>query len=64
MGTRTLIKKAIKFNRGLIAEIQEKEHRCQTDKEMLREARAENRVLQAVLNSLRGNHRDLERYGE
>lgn len=62
--TRTLIKKAIQANEGLIAKIKEQAEGNFLDADatrMIISASHENRALKAVLNSLRGNHKGLER---
>lgn len=65
MRTQTLIKKAIQANEGLIAKIEEEARECgflnADATRMIICARYENRALKAVLSSLKGNHRDLER---
>lgn len=62
MKTQSLIKKAIQANEGLIAKIEKQTSFLDADAtRMILYARHENRVLKAVLSSLRDNHRDLER---
>lgn len=65
MKTQTLIKKAIQANEGLIAKIEKQTGECNfltaDATRMILCARHENRALKAVLSSLKGNHRDLEK---
>lgn len=66
--TKRFIRKAIQANEKLIAEITERAKALGMlsidGSKMIAVAHGENRAFQAVLNSLKGNHKDLERYGE